>query len=135
MKLSTIKRDPQIAAGSWVKNIPGMDDLALRVRAADSDEAIRARRQALSEIPVAKRAGGLDPADERAIENKVVWSALVLDWRNLTDDEGVAIPYSLGMAQKLAEDPETELFSAAVRFASSVVREQGVVDLEAAEKN
>ena len=135
MKLSALKTDPRIDQGAWVRDIPGLPGLALKVRPVGNVDAQRAYRAALAAIPRAKRMTGLDPADERAASDEAMVKAVLLDWDGLEDDDGDPIPYSEKLARELLTQPETEAFRDGVVFAATVVKELGVVEMKDTAKN
>lgn len=130
MKLSEIRIDPRLLQGAWVRDIPGMDGLALKVRPAGNVDAQRIYRGKIAAIPRVKTLRGVDPADERAATDESILGGILLDWSGLTDDEGNAVPYSAALARELVTSPETESFRDAVLFASVMVKDLGEVNLK-----
>lgn len=135
MKLSALKTDPRVDLGAWVRDIPGLPGLALKVRPIDCIDAQRVMRRELQAIPRAKRLTGIDPADERAATNLVLRKVVLLDWSGLEDDDGAPIPYSPGMAERLIQEPEFAVFRDAVVYAAGIVRDEGKIALEEASGN
>lgn len=131
MKLSSIKTDLRLVeSGAWVGDIPGLEDLYLKVRPAGTVDAQRAYNKAKAGIPRAKRMTGIDPADERAAMDESLIHAVLIDWSGLEDESGKPIPYSQELARQLITDPTTEAFREGVVWASMVVREIGTLDLQ-----
>lgn len=137
MDISKIKIDSaKIEAGEWVKEIPGMGDLELRVRGLGSiayREALAARQRA---IPRDKRnADGSIPvrlSDEATAA--AIADAILLDWRNLESGE-VSVAFAPDLARDYLIDPDYGVFLDAVLFAASKVASDAAVVEKALEKN
>jgi hypothetical protein len=123
MKLSTIAVDPKaVEDGDWVKNLPEMGDLELKVRGQNSSAWKARRRRLLNALPrnLRNRADGLPQAVEDRFMDTLLIEAGLLDWKNLEFDDG-AKPYSLELATKLITDPAYNLFRDAVLAATARV--------------
>lgn len=120
MELTTVKVDTaKIEAGEWVKDIPGMGDLELRVRGLGSvvyREAL-ARRQRT----VKPSNDGVRPiAESEAATAHAVADALLLDWRNLTLN-GQARGYTVELARDLLTNRDYVAFLDAVLYAAATL--------------
>jgi hypothetical protein len=129
MKLKSIKVNSARAdAGDWVGDLPGMDDLRLKVRGfsnADyqtiiSKESAKVSREQRED---GRMTGAVLPQVRDQILVKAMVGAILQDWKNLTDDEGKAIPYSPKMAEQLLSNPDFRLFRDAVNTAALRVEE------------
>ncbi len=107
MKLKSIKKDVNAAeAGVWINKV--MDDLDLKIASAGNRKYIEALRNAMKPYQRNYKSLGDDLFLE--IQNKCVAKHILVDWRNLQDDEGNDIPYSYEKAFELLQDPENEEF-------------------------
>jgi hypothetical protein len=122
MKLSAIKVDSAVAAaGDWVKNIPDMDDLELKVRGTNCASARTLRNQLVRSLPSKVRTDpkGIPIETLDQIEAKVNAQVILLDWRNLD-----GVPYSPEKAKELLTDPDYIFFREAVSWAATRVGRQ-----------
>ena len=116
MKLSTIVVDPRaVEDGDWVKELPEMGDLELKVRGQNSSAWKALRRKLINALPrnIRNRSGGFPQKIEDEILDGLLLDAGLLDWKNLELDSGAA-PYSRELAAKLIGDPSYNLFRDAV---------------------
>lgn len=129
MKLKAIKVNSARAdAGDWVDNLPGMDDLRLKVRGfsnADyqtiiSKESAKVSRDQREDGRIT---GAVKPQVRDQILVKAMVGAILLDWDRLTDDDGNAIPFSQETAEQLLSNPDFRLFRDAVNTAALRVEE------------
>jgi hypothetical protein len=112
MKLSTISVDPKaVEDGDWVKNLPEMGNLELKVRGQNSSAWKARRKKLINALPrnLRNRADGLPDAIEENMMSTLLIEAGLLDWRNLE------------LATKLIKDPATYLFRDAVIAATARV--------------
>jgi hypothetical protein len=137
MKLSEAKIDSsRLEAGDWVKNIPDMGDLELKVRGLGNADYRRRQAALFRTLPRSGRAQGvIDPADADRIEAILLVETVLVDWRGLIGDDDQPIPYSKEFAQKLLTEPDYRPFRAAVAWAASVVAEGLAEDRAADAKN
>lgn len=120
MKLSNVRVNPKaVEDGDWVKNLPEMDDLELKVRGQNSSAWKVLRRKLINALPrnIRNRPDGLPQQTEDALVDKLLVGAGLLDWKNLELDDGVK-PYSKELAEKLIKDPEWALFREAILTAT-----------------
>lgn len=110
VRLSDLRVDlAAVENGAWVEGIPGMGDLALKVRGLDCEPArlrrrLRARR-------------GVSSDD---VMTEVLREVVLLDWRGLTDG-GEPLPYSAETADILLTLTEFRPFRQAVIWAAEHV--------------
>jgi hypothetical protein len=106
-KLSKIKRDPNTAEqGAWVNNV--LDDICLKVAASNnkkySEEVKRLMKPHL-------RSYKNNPAFDGIFEdfqNKAMAKAILLDWKNIENEDGTQLAYSETAAYNLLKDPENK---------------------------
>lgn len=137
MKLSKIRSGVAKAeAGAWVRNLPidGLDDVALKVRGALNDDALRVRAALIAELPEEKR-DPLSPEDQLRIGVEMAVEAILIDW-TIEGEDDKPLPFTKEKARELLTDPDIgKVLQKAVAYASRVVASQGVADIEAAAKN
>lgn len=135
MEISKLKKVGSAHIGEWVNDIPirGLEDLKLKVRAIDNVDAIILRTNLIKAL-------GLEEGDEVSkedlgrIEAKVLVETIVVDW-NVTAGKK-PVPFTKEALTELLGDPEAgTLMVEACRFASNVVVNRALRDLESAEKN
>lgn len=121
MDLSKVRVDvARSKAGEWVKNVPGLDDIELKVRGSNSPHFRTAQVRAQRAIPrEARKDGILDPEAADVALGKAL-SEILLDWRNVRSGE-TDIPYSPEAALALLTDPEMVVFRDGVAYAADVV--------------
>ena len=131
MKLSSIETDPAIMEqGEWVKDIPEMEDLELRVRPLGNDDYRNLHGKLTRAVPRDKRdRGGIVQDEQDRIQAKLLAETVLLDWKNLD------VAYSKEKAIELMTDPRFRKFYSAVMYAASVVEEGRKADTDAAAKN
>lgn len=121
MKLSTIAVNPTaVEDGEWVKDLPEMGDLELKVRGQNSAAWRTLQRKLVTGLPrnLRNRADGLPMKAQDELINKCLVGAALLDWKNLELDAG-PVPYSRDLAEKLISDPAFSVFRDAV-FSATV---------------
>ncbi|PZQ18952.1 MAG: hypothetical protein DI565_00675 [Ancylobacter novellus] len=136
MKLSTIEaKGRRNELGAWVTGIPGAEDLELCVRAFGNGDYERRQAELFAAAPAAEKPGGkLTPEANKRISLDLLATAVLVDWRNLTDDAGTPIAFSPERALALLSD-DASLFRSFVAWAAGNVTERGRRDDEAAAKN
>ncbi|MEJ0097876.1 MAG: hypothetical protein WDM84_08040 [Bauldia sp.] len=122
MKLTDIKRAyERIEQGDWIKDIPEMPGLALRVKGIGNLAFDHARQELIRKRPHAEKVARLDAAEEYAELGKLLADTVLIDWSGLQDDDGVEMPYSKVRAEALLTDPEMRAFQNAVQYAALMV--------------
>jgi hypothetical protein len=126
MKLSDVKINAARAeAGAWVKDIPEMGDLELKVRGFHNadDRAILARE--MEALPAKSRIRGrVSNEDRERIMTIRLRDAILVDWRNLEDEKGAALPCTKENVEKCLTDPDLAAFRGAVVWAAGVVAQE-----------
>lgn len=136
MKLSKIKRNSQaIEDGEWVSEIPELGDIEFKVRGSQNEDARRLRDRLLNALPREQRQGNVDPKAIDAIMAKVAAETIILDWRNIADEDGNNVPFSKETALEYFTDPDFSLLLAGVQWASDRVGQNVTTDNEADAKN
>jgi hypothetical protein len=132
MKMKDVAVDADRAeAGAWVKDIPDMEGLRLKVRGANNKDWRRTQMKLIQATPRKRRmSGNLDPDDSDRITTLCLLNTSLLDWEGLEDDDGKAIPYSREMAEKLLTEPDFRRFREAAAWAANWVAEQSVAEVE-----
>lgn len=130
MKLSSLKRNAAAAeAGQWVDDIPGMDDVRLRVRGLNSATVVAVRSRKERKVPrdQRERDGQLKADVALRILGETLHEAVLLDWDGFTDDQGAAVQFDSERAKELLTDPDFMAFADAVVYAAQVV-DKGQID-------
>lgn len=133
MKLFDIKVDVKaVEDGEWIKDLPEMGDLRLKVRGQNSAAWRFLHRKLINALPrnIRNRPDGLPIKVQDEIMSKLLVGAGLLDWKNLELEDGMK-PYSRELAEKLICDPEYALFRDVVMLATARV---GTADAEAEEE-
>lgn len=116
MKISKIKRDTNaVVDGVWVTGV--IDDLDVKVASTDSRKYTDSLRVALK--PYQRNLKNMENEKFAEIQNKVVAKYLLLDWRNMFDENDQPIPYSSEKALELLNDPEMADFRETILNLSS----------------
>jgi len=123
-----------IDAGEWVKDLPEMDDLEVRVRGLNNADYENLQQKLILNVPFKRRRRGMQKEDRERIQNQCLIETVLYDWRNLTDG-GTAVPYSKEAAEKYIADPDYRAFRDAVIYAASIVGESKDEEDDATEKN
>lgn len=100
-KLSSIKRDVEKASQGIWRSFEGIEFCIARIDNPDAKKEIRR----LARLERMTRKGKVD--DEAAEKNLavVIAKTVIKGWRNLEDDEGKPIPFSVETATKIIADP------------------------------
>lgn len=143
MKLSEIETiTGRVEDGAWVKNIPNLPGLSLKVRGINCTAADVLRSQLLQDLPEEARRKPSD-ADNERIATQVMARVLLVDW-NITEDgpagaDGkptqVRVPFTVEAAQTALANPKVRLLRDGVAYASQFVALLGTDRLEADAKN
>lgn len=129
MKLSKIKKDTVAAeSGVWINKV--LDDLDVKICSAGNSKYLNILRQLMK--PYQRSYKSMDDSVFLEIQNKAIAKHILVDWRNLQDDEGNEIPYSEQKAYELLQDPENEEFRkliVSLSEESEVFRKEALEDL------
>lgn len=136
MKLSSLKTDTAtIEQGRWVKDIPDMGGLELKVRGLGNTDYRRLMDKKVEAVPRAKKVRGLDTAERDRVVSECLHEAILIDWKGLTDDNDEPLPYTKEHAFQLLTDPDFARFRGAVIWAAGVVSEEADLGAKDAEGN
>lgn len=134
MKLSSAKVDSSaIEAGDWVRKIPQMGDLGLKVMGFGSTEDLQVQKDFIEALPMDQRAE-LSAATERDLNTERILAALQ-DWENVVGDDNLPIPFSKAFAREVLTNRDFMPFRDAVWFACGVVGKRRGATEEIAAKN
>lgn len=132
MKISAIKVDAKkLEGGAWVKTIPGLPGVALKVRSLGNTDARVLRSRLIEEIPRIERLAGLSPAAEDAIVTECLIETVLIDWHGLEGDDGGPLAFDRATARRYLTDPDYASFRGAVVWAATSLGELGTSTLEA----
>ncbi|MBS7737940.1 MULTISPECIES: hypothetical protein [unclassified Chelatococcus] len=123
MDINSIKVDSAvIEVGEWVRKIPEMGDLGLKVRGEGNEDFKRFLNRKLRNVPkgARHRDGTVPPALMESIIGEALLETVLIDWANLKNgDEDV--PYSKELARTFLTDKDYRHFRTAVQWAASFV--------------
>lgn len=129
MKLSKIKRDVSASeSGVWVNKV--VDDLDIKIASTGSRKYTDILQQLMK--PYQRNYKSLSNEFFADLQNKCIAKTILLDWRNLQDDNGTDIPYSETKAYELLSDPEnSDLRELIINLASEaeVFRKEALQEL------
>lgn len=137
MEINSLKRDSsKVEAGQWVDDIPGFEDIRLRVRGLSSPTATALRSRKERKVPrdQRERDGSLKPSVGLPLLGEVLCEAVLLDWDGITDG-GKPVPYDPELAKKWLTDPDFIAFADAVTWAARMVDQGTAETREELEKN
>ncbi|MBB4000968.1 hypothetical protein [Aurantimonas endophytica] len=123
MDISSLKRDSKkVEAGEWVGDIPGMEDVRLRVRGLSSPTvaALRSRKERKVSREGRERDGQLKTDVALVIFGEILHEAVLLEWDGITSD-GKPLPFDADIAKVWLTDPDFTPFADAVVWAAQVV--------------
>lgn len=137
MKISEIARNvPVIEAGRWVSDIPTLGDVELRIRGKDNADWRRRESAMVAAVPRSGRiAGRINPEEADRITGTLLLDTALLDWKNVTDNDGTPILFSRDAAAKFLLQPEFRGFRDAVLWAAISVAEDTAAGIEDTIKN
>lgn len=136
MKLDDVIIDPdKREQGAWVKDIPNLDDLELKVRGRNNRDWARMEQKLTAAVPRHRRLNGMEWEEQQKITNTLLLNTSLLDWRGLKNGNGEEIPYSKELARKYLTDPRYERFAEGCFWAAVFVAEIGQAEVEADAKN
>lgn len=137
MDVSSLKRNSSLSeVGDWVDDIPGLDDVRLRVRGLTSPTVVsyRARRERRAPPSDRDRDGTLKPGPAMEALADALVEVVLLDWDGFTSN-GEPVPYSKEQASEWLHDPDFMAFADAVTWAAQVVGRDNKEKEEALGKN
>ena len=116
MEISKIRyNSSKIEEGDWVDNIPGLSDVRLKVRGANSRTVRNSLSQKMS------MAENQNEASRDRVIGEVAAEAVLIDWDNLTNN-GEPVEYSLDLAKSWCSNPDYDEFVAAIDWASREIQ-------------
>ncbi|KQS75463.1 hypothetical protein ASG32_27250 [Methylobacterium sp. Leaf361] len=126
MKLSEMKvNSSAIEDGAWIRDIPEMGSLALKVRGIQNAAYRQLQNKLIEAIPRAKKPGGRIAPDEMdRVTNECLAATVLLDWSGLEDDDGEPLLFTRETAMELLSNPELRRFREAAIYAASMVGDQ-----------
>lgn len=128
MKLSDIRVDAAKGeAGAWVRDLPGLPGVALKVRGIDNTDWRRVMAREMKTLPRVKRMN-IDPAETERITTRCLIEAGIVDWAGIEGEDGKPLTFSAGAADLLADPDYAELRNAAL-YACGVVSRDGIETL------
>lgn len=121
MKLSNAKQNTKaVEQGAWVENIPEAGDLRIKTRGANNSDWRRLQQKLIAQLPVKQRRRGvIDPMEMERIMTECLIEHGIIDWENLLDEDGKAIPVS--KARELLSNPDYRPLKDFCAFAAQVV--------------
>lgn len=132
MKISAIKVDAKkLEGGGWVRPIPGLPGVALKVRGLGNTDYRVMRARLIEEIPRVERLAGLSPAADDAIVTECLIETVLIDWHGLEGDDGAPLDFDKATARLYLTDPDYAAFRGAVLWAAGSLDELGTSTLEA----
>lgn len=122
MRLSDLCVDAaKINEGGWVRNIPKLEGLSLKVRGVDSAADREVTAKAIERLPRNETARGVNAAAAEKIVTRRLVDALLLDWSGLEGDDGEPVQFSRETAETLLTNDNYRPLRDAVWFAANVV--------------
>lgn len=118
MELSSLKVNlSNIEQGAWVKHIPGLGDIALKVRGFGNSDYERVSSELIAAVPVSARS---DEKESMRIATTLLVDTVLLDWSGLTE-AGEPVPFTKEKAFELLSDPAYREFANGVSWAAQRV--------------
>lgn len=132
MELANIRVNPKaIEQGAWVKDIPGLGDIALKVRGTRNADYERRTSELVSALSQQERR---DPEVQAEIARRLLVETVLIDWRGMTEN-GKPVAYDRALAEKLLTEPEYRDFADGVAWAAAMVGRIGEEEVKASAKN
>lgn len=123
MDLKSLTRDRgEVNAGIWIKDIPNLDDIELKVRGLTSDEALLFKAEKERSAPRSDRLkdGNLKPEASFRIFSQMLAEVILIDWKGI-EENGKPLKYSKEKARQIFADKNFLPFHDAVVWAAQVV--------------
>ncbi|MBN9022168.1 MAG: hypothetical protein J0H08_08765 [Rhizobiales bacterium] len=126
MRMNSLKTNAAAAAeGRWVGDLPGLGNIEVKVRGTNTPEYRRRQQAMYRALPPTKRQKGVvDPLEQDRIVGVCLLDHVLLDWKNVEDEEGNTIPFSKGAAEPFLTDPAYAAFRDGVLIAASSVDDE-----------
>jgi hypothetical protein len=139
VKITSAKVDNsaiQAEDGVWQGDLPELGDIEVLVRGLNNKQYRLKFEAMVRALPPNKRKNGaVDPIERDRITGVCLLECNLRGWRNVEDDDCVAVPYSKDQAKVYMTDPDYQKFRDGVFVASSRVGEVVAEDDAATEKN
>jgi hypothetical protein len=125
VKIGEIKIDPaKQEQGAWVKDIPEMGEVQLKVRGTACVEFRKLQAQLIEQVPRSRRVRGrLSQEDQDSIMDACLHRVALLDWKGFQNDDGSELPYDRDLAKTFISDPAYRKIREAILWAASSVAE------------
>lgn len=108
-KLSKIKRDTNLAEqGVWVNNV--LDDVCVKVAAMNNKKYTEEIQRLMKPHQRSYRNNPSFNDIFLDLQNKAMAKAVLLDWKNVENEDGTPLLYSETAAYNLLKDPENKEF-------------------------
>ena len=139
MKLSSIRIDSaRLEGGDWVENIPGLEDVRLRVRGIDNLDYRRLHGTLIDGVGKDEREenGRILPKVPDDIMVELLFKTVLLDWQNVEAEEStpeipVMEPYTHETGFRYLTDPDYRAFREGVAGAATQVAKRSAAKREA----
>lgn len=139
MKISSSKVDSSVIqseAGVWQDDLPELGDIAVLVRGLNNKQYRLKFEAMVRALPPGKRRNGaVDPTERDRIIGLCMFEHVLLDWKNVEDDQGNAIAYGKEQAKAFLTDPDYQKFREGVFVAATRVGDLAQADEAAIAKN
>lgn len=137
MKITNLMLDlAAIEGGHWVENIPGLADVRILTKGV-GNAAFRALNSQLVKALVRDGKAGAELTTEQAeeIEAQLLLKTCLLDWENLTNDDGTPLPFSSEKAELFLTNPTYRPIRTGIAYAAQQVGARVAAQVEADRKN
>jgi hypothetical protein len=133
LKISDIELPESLEAeGLWVRNIPELPGVALRVRRLWNADHRRIYTKLVDAVPQAQRIEGrLDPATEDEITGQCLAEAVLTGWSGFEGADDKPLAFSKSQAKVFLTDPRYVRIRRGVLWAAGQVEDRGRENLEA----
>jgi hypothetical protein len=122
--------------GVWQEDLPELGDVAVLVRGLNNKQYRLKFEAMVRALPPSKRKNGVvDPIERDRLLGICMLEHVLLDWKNIEDENGAQVPYSKEQAKVYLTDPDYQKFKDGVFLAATRVGEAIEEDNVATEKN